>query len=66
MHWSIKGIWTTPVVIVIRIVVVVEVTITIYVPYIVRRISRPRPTTNEAKITTGLNLADLSQYYLYQ
>ena len=52
-------------VITIRIVVVIEVTITIYVPYIVRWISRPRPTSNEAKITAGLNIADLSQYYLY-
>ena len=65
MHWSIKGIWTTPVVIVIEIVVV-EVCITINVPYIVSIIGRPRPTSNEDKITTGLNLADLSQYYLYQ
>ena len=40
MHLSIKGIWTTPEVIVIRIVVVVEVTITIYVPYIVSIINR--------------------------
>ena len=48
MHWSIKGIWTTPVVIVIGIVVVVEVTITIYVPYIVIIIGGPRPTSNES------------------
>ena len=47
MHWSIIGIWTTAEVIAIGIVVVVEVTITIYVPYIVSIISGPGPTQSE-------------------
>ena len=56
--------WTNTRFIIIVIVVVVEVTITIYVPYIVSIIGRTGPNSNEAQITRGSNLADLSQYYL--